>query len=101
MFRTALGAPVSPARMAARARRIGAYDALAECGRIAVPTLVLTGEAALDHVVPVEGTSKYATVIRGARSVVLERTGHQGSLTRPGEFAAIIRDFAHGLRHAA
>src|SRR5258708_3515599 len=62
MFRTALGAPVPPARMAARARRIRAYDALAECGRIAVPTLVLTGEAALDHVVPVEGTSKYATV---------------------------------------
>jgi pimeloyl-ACP methyl ester carboxylesterase len=101
MLRAMIRGPLSPARMAARARRIAAYDVLADCARITIPTLVLTGEAALDHVVPVEGTSKYAAVIRGARSAVLERTGHLGSLTRPGAFAALIRDFAQALPHAA
>ena len=77
------------------------YDVLADCARVTVPTLVMTGEAALDYVVPVEGTSRYATAIRGARRVVLERTGHLGSLTRPDEFAGRIRAFTEGLRHAA
>ncbi len=101
MIRATLRGPLSPSRMAARARRIAMYDVLADCARVTVPTLVMTGEAALDYVVPVEGTSRYATAIRGARRVVLERTGHLGSLTRPDEFAGRIRAFTEGLRHAA
>ena len=38
-------APLSLARMAARARLIGRMDAAAECRRITAPTLVVTGEA--------------------------------------------------------
>jgi pimeloyl-ACP methyl ester carboxylesterase len=101
MLRAVLRGPLSPPRMAARARRIGAYDIPADCARITVPTLVLTGEPALDHVVPVDGTSRYATAIRGARTAVLARTGHLGSLTRADEFARLIREFVDRERHAA
>ena len=71
-------------------------DAVADCARITAPTLVVTGERALDHVVPVDGSIGYVSLIRGARGVVLERTGHLGSITRPAAFAAIVRDFAAG-----
>lgn len=101
MLRAALTAGVSMTRMASRARLIASYDALSDCARVVTPTLVLTGEARLDHVVPVDGTSQYIGAIRGAESVVLERTGHQGSLTRPEEFARLVRDFVNRQRHAA
>ena len=101
MLRATVQGPLSPPRMAARARRIAGYDILADCARTTVPTLVVTGEPHLDHVVPVAATSMYAAVIRGAQSATLERTGHLGSLTRPDEFARIIRDFVERQRHAA
>jgi pimeloyl-ACP methyl ester carboxylesterase len=62
---------------------------------------VITGEPALDRVVPVAGSTEYGTLIRNARVVVLERTGHLGSITRPDAFAALVRDFIEGQRHAA
>ena len=65
--------------------------------RITAPTLVVTGEAALDHVAAVEGTSDYLRIIRGARGVVLEHTGHLGTITRPDAFAAAFREFAATL----
>jgi 3-oxoadipate enol-lactonase len=98
---TAIGAPVSLSRMAGRARMITREDVTADCARISAPTLVLTGEAHLDHVVPVDGSSQYLRLIPNARAAVLERTGHLGSITRPNAFAAVIRDFTEGLRHAA
>jgi pimeloyl-ACP methyl ester carboxylesterase len=91
---TVMRAPLSLSRMAARARLIGSLDAAAESARISVPTLVVTGERALDHVVSVDGSTSYVPLIRDARGVVLGRTGHLGSITRPHEFAAIVRDFA-------
>ena len=33
--------------------------------------------------------------------VSIERTGHVGVMTRPDAFAAMLRDFAEGQRHAA
>ena len=65
------------------------------------PTLVLTGEAHLDHVVPVEGSAVYQRLIPDARTAVLRQTGHLGSITRPHEFAAIVRNFVEGHRDAA
>jgi hypothetical protein len=44
--------------------------------------------------VPADGSAGYISLIRGARGVVLERTGHLGWITRPAAFAAIVRDFA-------
>jgi pimeloyl-ACP methyl ester carboxylesterase len=101
MARTSVTAPLSASRMAARARLIGSFDAAAACGRITAPTLVVTGEPSLDFVVSVEGTSQYSRLIAGARTAVLDRTGHQGTLTRPLEFAAIVRRFVAESRHAA
>ena len=95
---TFLRAPLSLARMACRARMIATVDAVADCARISAPALVVTGERGLDHVVSVDDSAGYVSLIRGARRVVLERTGHLGSITRPAEFAAIVREFAAACR---
>jgi pimeloyl-ACP methyl ester carboxylesterase len=94
-------APLSPARMAERARILSAYDAAGDCARVAAPTLVITGERALDRIVPVEGTEGYARLIRGARLTSIADTGHLGCNTRPREFAVIVRDFLTKRDHAA
>jgi pimeloyl-ACP methyl ester carboxylesterase len=99
--RTFVSAPVSMSRMAARARRIAGFEIERDCARITTPTLVVTGEPDLDSVVRVETTMEIARRIQGARSVVLERTGHAGTITRPDAFAEIVRRFAAGERHAA
>jgi len=99
--RTLVSAPVSLSRMAARARLISTVDVGPDCERIAAPTLVVTGERDLDHVVPVEGSSEYLRLIPHARAVVLERTGHLGSITRPDAFASLVREFIEEQRNAA
>jgi pimeloyl-ACP methyl ester carboxylesterase len=86
-------APLSLSRMAARAQLLTAGDPTDDCSRIVAPTLVVTGEPGLDHVVPVDGTSEYARLIHGARAATIERTGHVGALTRADVFAALVRDF--------
>jgi pimeloyl-ACP methyl ester carboxylesterase len=100
-LRTLLSAPVSLSRMAARARLISSVDLGPDCERITAPTLVVTGERHLDHVVPVEGSSEYVRLIPNARASVLERTGHLGSITRPEAFTELVRAFVEGPRHAA
>jgi len=90
---TAISAPISLSRIAARARMITTEDVTPDCARITAPTLVVTGEPHLDHVVPVDGSSEYLRLIPDAHAVVLERTGHLGSITRPEVFARIIRRF--------
>ena len=92
-LRTLLSAPLSLSRMAARANLIGSIDLGPDCERIAAPTLIVTGERGLDHVVPVDGSSEYTRRIQHARAAVLERTGHLGTITRPDAFAAIVREF--------
>jgi pimeloyl-ACP methyl ester carboxylesterase len=86
-------APFSFSRIAARARLIGVHDHSADCTRILTPTLLVTGEPSLDHVVSAEGSSEYLRLIRHACAVRLERTGHLGYITHPHEFAATVRDF--------
>jgi pimeloyl-ACP methyl ester carboxylesterase len=93
VLRTVVGAPVSLPRMAARARRIGTYDSRSDCARIAVPTLIVTGEPSLDYVVSPDASSRYAQLIAGAKAAVLSSTGHQGTITRPDAFAALVREF--------
>ena len=96
-LRTALRAPVSPSRMAARARLIDGMDSAADCARISAPTLVMTGEASLDHVVPAGGTCEYVRLIAGSRAVTLARTGHLGCITRPHAFAELIGGFLENV----
>ena len=100
-LRAVVAAPISLSKMAGRARMISTEDVTADCARITAPTLIITGESHLDHVVPVDGSSEYLRLIPNARAIVLERTGHLGSITRPEAFAAIVRAFTEGHRHAA
>jgi len=87
-------APLSLPRMARRARLIATIDTVDVCARITAPTLVVTGERGLDYVVSVDTSTGYLSLIAGARGVVLERTGHLGTITRPHDFAAVVREFA-------
>lgn len=91
----ALRYPARPHLMARRARLMQAVDLAADCGRIAAPTLVLTGEPSLDHVVPVESTRQYLTHIRHSRYEMMEHTGHTGSLTQPERLARIVGTFVN------
>jgi 3-oxoadipate enol-lactonase len=96
-------APLYPSRMAHWVRAWMATDIEADCRLIAAPTLVITGEAHLDRVVPVADTLEVLGYIKGASHVVLRRTGHIGLVSRPTEFANLITTFvdAHGHPRAA
>ena len=96
-LKTLVTARPSPSRMAARARLIATLDIDGDCAKVAAPTLVITGEPGLDHVVHVGQTSEYVRRIAGATSAVIARTGHLGSITRPEVFAATIHRFVSGL----
>ena len=71
-----------------------------DCACVVAPTLIITGEAHLDYVVPVDGSAAYERLIANAHRVVLPATGHLGSMTRPREFAELIRAFAIDDRRA-
>jgi pimeloyl-ACP methyl ester carboxylesterase len=92
-LRTLFEAPLSLPGMAARARLISESQRASDCLQVVAPTLVVHGEGQLDHVVSVEGTSDYGRLIRGARTVVLERTGHLGTMTHPHDFARVVGAF--------
>jgi pimeloyl-ACP methyl ester carboxylesterase len=106
-LRTLARAPLSPARMAARARIMVRATVADDCARVTAPTLVITGERALDRVVPVDTTLGYVRLIAGADCRTLARTGHLGSITTPDAFANVVREFterqtpaAHGWNRA-
>lgn len=89
----ALVHPFNPARMARRVRLLAAIDLGAALARVQVPTLVITGEPALDRVVPVRATGEYLRIWPHATHVTLARTGHLGLITRAGEFARVVASF--------
>jgi len=95
---TVVAAPLSLTRMAARARTLHAHDIMADCQRVTAPTLIITGEPALDRVVRVDSTAQYARLIHGARRFVLERTGHLGTITSPLAFAEAVNEFVSSVR---
>jgi 3-oxoadipate enol-lactonase len=82
----------SPTRMARRVRLLDGVD-FSGIGHVVVPTLVITGDAHLDRVVPVRMTREYVRVLPHARSVTVEQTGHLGFITRPDAFAQAIASF--------
>jgi 3-oxoadipate enol-lactonase len=85
--------PASPRRMAAWIAAWQANQRRIDCSGIAAPSLVITGEADLDRVVPQSSTLEYLTLVRGARHVVLPNTGHVGLLTASQTFARIVGQF--------
>jgi pimeloyl-ACP methyl ester carboxylesterase len=98
---TLAAAPLSPTRMAARAALMANTDLRPECARVTAPTLIVTGERALDQVVSVDRTLGYLDLISGAHHANLEHTGHLGSITRPEAFASLVRGFASELPQTA
>jgi 3-oxoadipate enol-lactonase len=60
-------------------------------GRIAVPTLVLTGEE--DAVIPPEESRRLAQGIAGAELMVLPGAGHLSNLERPDAWSAALAGF--------
>jgi pimeloyl-ACP methyl ester carboxylesterase len=80
--------------MARRARLVQPASLSLSVAPIAAPTLIVTGEPALDLVVPVAETRKYARLVPHARVATLARTGHLGLVTRPDEFASLVVGFA-------
>ncbi|MHA6629406.1 alpha/beta fold hydrolase [Pseudonocardia sichuanensis] len=69
-----------------------------ELHRIARPTLVLHGDA--DTVVPVRYAREAASLIPGARLVVVEGASHSAPMDHPTEVGAAIREFLDGTRDA-
>lgn len=92
----ALCYPARPQLMARRVRQMQTLDLVADARRITAPTLVVTGDPALDRVVPVASTRQYLSHIGGSRYEMMEHTGHSGSLTQPDRFARIVGDFVNG-----
>lgn len=88
-------APMIPSLMASRARAARETDFSADCAAVRAPTLVLSGEEALDRIVSTATVRAYAPAIAGARYQMLERTGHMGVLTQPARFAKIVSEFVH------
>jgi pimeloyl-ACP methyl ester carboxylesterase len=83
----------SPARMARRVHLLAGVSLENELTAVRVPTLILTGEPALDRVVPVSMTLHYLTLWPHARVATIPRSGHLGVITRPAEFARLVTSF--------
>jgi 3-oxoadipate enol-lactonase len=67
------------------------WDALRRVGRIAAPTLVVTGTA--DNVVDYRNSELLAARIPGARLELVEGAGHMFFWERPEEFVRIVAGF--------
>ena len=92
-------APIVPPRMASRIAMQQALDFAPDCERIQAPTLIVTGEDDLDHIVPADVTRRYRQLIPGTRYVQMKRSGHIGLLTHPAQFADIVSGFINGNGH--
>jgi pimeloyl-ACP methyl ester carboxylesterase len=89
----------SPSRMARRVKLLEAIDLRQELARATAagfrrPTLIVTGDPALDNVVPVAATQEYLRLWPHATIATIVRTGHLGLITRPSVFANIVVPFA-------
>ncbi len=92
--------PTTPARMARRIEWARAHH-FAKPYSVKAPALVVTGEPVLDQVLPVDVTRRYLDDLDSARHVVLEHTGHLGSVTRPDEFAGVLGRFVDDVKRCA
>lgn len=92
-------APASSARMVRRLRWL-ASSRFALDRPLDVPALVVTGEPALERVVPPEATLAYTTWLPHASVVTLPRTGHGGTITQPDAFAGHVGRFLMQLAPA-
>lgn len=80
--------------MAERMRLTQQVDFEADCSRSRTPTQIITGETALDRVVPVDSSREYLNTISGSTTVTIANTGPIGIATRPGRFAKMVSEHA-------
>jgi pimeloyl-ACP methyl ester carboxylesterase len=85
--------PTTPALMRDRIRLLEGLDFTSAMSCVVAPTLLITGESALDSVVPTHHTLGYARFLPHAESLTFERTGHIGVVTRPVAFAESVASF--------
>ena len=90
-----LRSPISMAASARWAREYQTYDISEDCKRIVAPTLVITGDAGYDKVVPIEQSLEYLQLIPGSTHEILAGTGHIGVVTKPARFAEIAGKFIY------
>jgi pimeloyl-ACP methyl ester carboxylesterase len=93
-------APGSPVKMARRVAWAQSHR-FSSAHNVDAPALLVTGEPQLDRVVPVDVTRRYLNDFTRAEHVVLERTGHNGLVTRPDAFAGVLERFVNGARLSA
>lgn len=89
--------PMRPRQTVRWVRNWQARDLAADCARVTAPTHVITGDPHLDRVVPVASTREFLTLIPGATTSTLSRTGHIGLVSRPAAFAALVEGFLNDL----
>jgi pimeloyl-ACP methyl ester carboxylesterase len=99
MVARSVTSPLSPVRMARRARSIETHK-FADLATLRAPVLVITGEDALDRIVAPALTRCYLEKCPQARHVTLRGTGHIGLVTKPREFADVVCGFANGVAAA-
>jgi pimeloyl-ACP methyl ester carboxylesterase len=96
----AIKAPISPVCASRWVQEWQSFDISDDCRKILAPTLIITGDADLDRIVPVERSLQYLHLIPGATHAVLEGTGHIGLITRPHRFADMAGRFIDRARAA-
>jgi pimeloyl-ACP methyl ester carboxylesterase len=89
-------APASSRRMVRRLQWLASAET-ALVQPLPIPSLIITGEAALERVVPPDATLAYRTWLPDARVVTMPGTGHGGTVTRPEEFARHVADWLLSL----
>jgi pimeloyl-ACP methyl ester carboxylesterase len=89
----------SPTRMARRVSILTNARLPDNIDQLRLPTLVITGEAHLDRIIPVSATHEYARMWPHARVAEMPRTGHLGLITRPDAFAGLVVPFAEQAVH--
>ena len=67
------------------------YDFRERLPQIGCPTLVVWGEK--DAIIPVRDADRFVELIRGARKVVMEDTGHVPMVERPPTFNDLLEEF--------
>ena len=71
------------------------FNASSEVSRIAVPTLIVHGDA--DRVVPVANAFKLHSKLRNSRLVVFRGAGHLVIVERAAEFNRLVREFVKSV----
>jgi len=72
-------------------------DFVTDCAAVTQPTLLITGEAGLDRIVPAEASCRMLTWLPNVRHVTIDRTGHWGLVTRRDVFAREVTQFVETL----